>query len=240
MSIIASKCNDWFGLVNSSIESKVLKNIENKGKCSILLTGGSTAKNLYQNWSKEIYRNQDKIDYYFGDERCVSPEHVDSNYGMVMDALFGGVSPVRCRIFRMRGEAEDNEAEAFRYENELPDSADVLLLSMGQDGHVASMFPESNILYEVTRKVMSSENINHAHKRLTITPRVIRSAQSVFVFVCGEEKGKLLATAFDEPENYYHMPVRLTMGRDWLLDETAADQFNASIKNKKNITVQYV
>ena len=123
-----------------------------------------------------------KIKYYFGDERCVSPDHQDSNYGMVKRALFSNGIPKDCKVTRMKGEVANREAAVKNYEQMLPESIDVLLLSVGQDGHIASLFPLSNAQN-------AKNNISHffcwpktASERLTITPHVINSAKSTFLF----------------------------------------------------------
>ena len=240
MPILASKKNDWCQLAHDVIEPILIKCIHDYSRCNFILTGGSSAKKLYQHWSQSLASYHNKINYFFGDERCVPPSHIDSNYGMAIKTLFPEGVISGCQVMRMKGEALDHEAEARRYEQELPENIDILLLSMGQDGHVASLFPYSNDLLDSSHLVIATNSNKHPHKRLTITPIVVRSAHSVFVFVCGREKGKLLATVFEEPDNFFQLPVRLTIDRVWLLDNDAADQYNKSVKSKDCLELQYV
>ena len=81
------------------------------------------------------------MSFYFGDERCVPPDHDESNYGMEMQTLFSHGVPIECSVFRMEADAIDIEAAAQRYADLLPDSIDVILLGVGEDGHIASLFP---------------------------------------------------------------------------------------------------
>jgi 6-phosphogluconolactonase len=94
------------------------------------------------------------VRFYFGDERCVSPDHPESNYGMAMRTLFKQGVPKGCSVFRMEADGSDREAAALQYSEMLPDKIDLLLLGVGEDGHIASLFPGSEALQEVARCVM--------------------------------------------------------------------------------------
>jgi len=120
----------------------------------MMLTGGYTAKQLYQHWAVSKPWNHSKIVYFFGDKRCVPPDHQDSNYGMVKRSLFPKGTPIGCKVIRMEGELSEREAPARNYEQMLPESIDILLLSVGSDGHIASLFPRSNALNEKTKSVV--------------------------------------------------------------------------------------
>jgi 6-phosphogluconolactonase len=122
------------------IENLVTKlQVNTERKVTIMLTGGRSAEALYKSWSRDSFFDHSKITYYFGDERCVPPKHSDSNYGMAVSALFPLGIPENCNIMRMRGEATDRSVEAERYSKLLPESVDILLLSVGPDGHIASL-----------------------------------------------------------------------------------------------------
>jgi len=73
-----------------------------------MLTGGKTAKHLYQNWANITPWDHRKIKYYFGDERCVPPDHQESNYGMLKQTLFKADLPEDCSVIRMEGELVDH------------------------------------------------------------------------------------------------------------------------------------
>ena len=104
-----------------------------------MLNVESSAK-IYAYWNDTKFLEQREIDYYFGDERCVSPDHPDSNYCMVQQTIFQERVPKGGRIFRMDVEMNDHEMASKKYENLLPESIDILLLSVGSDGHIASLF----------------------------------------------------------------------------------------------------
>jgi 6-phosphogluconolactonase len=138
---------DWSmkaaGLIQNSINNVLAK----QGKCSVMLTGGRSAARLYRAWSNlPAFQQMTGVSFYFGDERCVLPDHAESNYGMAMQTLFPRGVPVGCTVFRMEADDTDIEMAAQRYADILPDSIDILLLGVGEDGHIASLFPNSAAL----------------------------------------------------------------------------------------------
>jgi 6-phosphogluconolactonase len=190
-----------------------------------MLTGGRGAERLYKTWVDiPAYREMTGATFYFGDERCVSPECPESNYGMAMRTLFCQGTPKGCAIVRMEADDPDLDAAALRYENRLPDKVDVLLLGLGDDGHIASLFPGDEALQEVTRRVMHVVGPKPPYDRLTITPPVIINAKSVFLLATGKKKAPILTLALNRKEDTLSLPVRLLCGRTWLLDTDAADQ----------------
>lgn len=215
------KGQDWLSMAFYAIEQVVLDVIHRKGFCRIMLTGGNTAENLYKYWASRSQLPSGAVRFYFGDERCVPPDHKDSNYGMVMRTLLADHGAFSgCHIVRMKGEYPDKEVAATEYEKLLPDEVDVLLLGMGTDAHIASLFPYSQAL-ESERRVVPVRGPVAPVERLTITPKVINKAKSVFLLATGAQKGALLSQAFRDPKDYQEMPVRLTMNGSWLLDEAA-------------------
>jgi len=194
---------------------------------SIMLTGGRSAKKVYGYWGQQNTFAHFDTDFYFGDERCVPPDHPESNYGIVMNTLFSTGIPERCRVHRMKADQGDKEAETFRYASILPDSIDLLLLSVGEDGHIASIFPNSNVLHDETSLVRHVHAPKLPHERLTITPKVLKSAKKIVVFVCGKAKGKVVARAIKHPQNVQELPIALVMGMAQttiILDKEASEQ----------------
>lgn len=206
------------------IELSINAVINRRGVCNIMLTGGNTAERLYSYWARSSALPIEKMCLLFGDERCVPPDHVDSNYALVMRTLFAKGVPSGCTIIRMEAENADRDAAARNYEEFLPREIDVLLLGMGADGHIASLFPNAAELRSTGRAVLPVTGPNLFHERLTITPQVIANAEAIFLLAMGEEKGRVLAEALKSPEDFMSLPVRLALGGTWLLDDAAADQ----------------
>jgi 6-phosphogluconolactonase len=209
------------------------------GRFTIALAGGSTPRATYTRLAQADYRERvpwNRTWVFFGDERCVPPDHPESNYRMASAALLSRVPIPPEQIFPMRGEVEDVEAAAADYirtlgevfrtrRGELP-RFDLILLGMGIDGHTASLFPGSPALKEVFRPVAAVHAAAAAvPQRLTLTFPVLNAAARVTFLVAGAEKaravrvilgeGAMLPAAMVQPEN-----GRLL----WMLDRAAAAQ----------------
>jgi 6-phosphogluconolactonase len=213
------KVIDWplkaAGLINDNINSVLAE----QGKCSVMLTGGRSAARLYKAWRNlPGFQQMTGVSFYFGDERCVPPDHPESNYGMAMQALFQNGLPAGCSVFRMEADAINLEAAAQRYADLLPDSVDVLLLGVGEDGHIASLFLNHVALQERRRRVLLITGPKPPFERLTITPQVITKARSVFVLASGSAKAAMLSAALKNPNDIAVLPARLTLGGTWLMD----------------------
>lgn len=184
---------------------------------TVVLTGGNTATRLYRRlatipqWQEQVTERE----FYFGDERCVPPDHPESNYWNVMDALFNRVPPKGVRVHRMEGEHPVPEIAAANYMAKLPVSVDMLLLSVGEDGHIASLFPYSHALKVTDRQVVAVVGPKPPCQRLTITPAVIASAKQVVVLAVGEPKRKVFQEALRCPDDIDALPARLVLNRTW-------------------------
>ena len=191
-----------------------------KGRCNVMLTGGRSAERLYGAWSElPEFQLLKGVSFYFCDERCVPEGSSESNYGMAMRGLFRRGVPGGCEVFPMDGAQSDRESAARRYEYLLPKVIDVMLLGVGEDGHVASLFPKTTALNEQKRLVIPITGPKSPCDRLTITPPVIKSARSVFVLASGFAKALVLRSALNMPEDYFCLPARLALNATWLLDE---------------------
>jgi 6-phosphogluconolactonase len=225
--ILASKnLEDWVVLATKIIGEKINSSISSRGVCQLMLTGGNTAEYLYRQWAKSSPFPLERICFLFSDERCVPPDHADSNYAMVMRTLLVYGTPPGCSVTRMQAENPNRETAAKAYEKLIPETLDILLLSVGMDGHIASLFPHDPvILRSRERKVVPIKGPKPPNERLTITPKVIARAKSVFVLAKGEGKGKVLVEALKSNEDILSFPVCLTMGGTWLLDAEAGIPF---------------
>jgi 6-phosphogluconolactonase len=210
---------EWPVKAAGLISLKIASVLDEHGKCSVMLTGGRNAARLYKAWcGLSALQQMARVNFYFGDERCVPPDHAESNYGMVMKTLFQHGVPAGCSVFRMEADTTDLDA-AQRYSDLLPDSIDVLLLGVGEDGHIASLFPNNAALRERRRRVIAITGPKPPFERLTITPQVITGARSVFVLATGAAKAQVLLTALQGAESYQTIPARLALkNATWLLD----------------------
>jgi len=213
-------------LLNAAVEAACKK----KSSCSVMLTGGRSAERVYNEWSHLLKKNGCSIDFYFGDERCVPADHIDSNYQLAINALFPSVDPRHTgNVHKITGNADDPEQAAQAYEKILPRNIDILLLSIGEDGHIASLFPNSSSILESERSVIHVTGPKPPNQRITITQKIIANAERIFSFVTGEIKGKVFAEVIQEQGNVLALPARLAFRGTWVIDESAA----LSIKERR-------
>lgn len=216
--------DSWASKVAMEIEKHIDIILKDNMECSIMLTGGNTIKLLYEYWRTNPISNFDKLRFYFGDERFVDPEDYESNYGLAKRSFFIDKQRLT-KVFPMFDGKVDMNSAVQDYENILPTEIDLLFLGLGTDGHIASIFPHSGLTHRSNRKISSSISPDWPNERITITADVIFNAKFVFLFAIGAEKGKVLAKALYEPLKTEEMPVRMTIGRHWLMDETACTEF---------------
>jgi 6-phosphogluconolactonase len=164
---------------------------------TIVLTGGSSIGPAYEvasgaaDWSSATV--------YWGDERCVPPDDERSNYRIARQMLLDELERPPA-VHRIRGELDPAEA-ASEYERELDGVAiDLLLLGLGRDGHIASLFPGSPQLSERTRRVTSGPaGLEPWVERVTLTLPTLLSARETWFLVTGESKAEAVARAFRGP-----------------------------------------
>jgi len=174
--------------------------IAKRGVFHIALAGGSTPKGLYQKLATPEYAG--KIDWarvhiYFGDERCVLPTHEDSNYKMAKESMLDHVPVPEENIHRYMTENGVAPDVAKAYENTMEISLqgapiDLVLLGLGPDGHIASLFPGTPAL-DVTETAVTSLYVEKFESwRVTMTYPTINAARQVIVFIAGEAKAAIV------------------------------------------------
>jgi 6-phosphogluconolactonase len=142
------------------------------------------------------------VDIWFTDERCVPPDHEQSNFGMAERSLLSKVEGAR--VHRMRGELGPQDGAA-AYETEFgefgPEALDLILLGLGPDGHICSLFPCDDALGERERSVAGVETPGMAPlvPRITLTLPVVNSSAQIVFLVTGEDKAEAVARVFDGP-----------------------------------------
>ncbi|MCY7346922.1 MAG: 6-phosphogluconolactonase [Pyrinomonadaceae bacterium] len=219
-----------------------------KGSFTVALAGGSTPKKLYElladeNESFRAEVDWRKINFFWGDERCVAPDSDESNYRMANESLLKPLNISPSNIHRFKSES-DAETAARDYErflrfffNEPNDGVprfDLILLGMGADGHTASLFPNTDVLRETEKLVAAPFVEKFGTHRLTLTPNVINNASNVIFQVAGADKADALREVLDgeiQPETFPSQIVNLSSGKVyWFLDEAAAQHLSSNHK----------
>jgi 6-phosphogluconolactonase len=214
--------------------------IAERGVFAIALAGGDTPRRTYTRLASDGRVDWPRVEFFFGDERAVPPDHPDSNYAMARAALLAPRGIAAQRIHRMEGERADLAAAARDYERELarvlggapggdPPPVDLVLLGMGPDGHTASLFPHTAALAETQRWVVANEVPQIAARRITFTFPLIERARAVLVLVTGEAKATALAEVLEGPPDPERLPSqRLRERANWLVDGPAASLLRRS------------
>jgi 6-phosphogluconolactonase len=209
--------------------------VEQRGVFTAALSGGSTPKRLY---SLLAERFQDRVPWskvhvFFSDERCVPPDHPDSNYRMAYESLISRVDIPPENVHRMKGEKEPGDAAAEYAEDlrkvvgrEGMPKLDLILLGMGEDGHTASIFPGSEAVDEASNPVISQYVPKLNTHRLTLSPPVLMNGRRVLVLVTGPKKAAALEQVLQGPYEPEHYPAQLLREASgevlWLVDPEAA------------------
>jgi 6-phosphogluconolactonase len=190
----------------------------------VALTGGSTPRSAYER-AADMRRDWSGVDFWFTDERCVPPEHEHSNYRMVERAFLSRVEGAT--VHRMRGELGPDDGAA-AYENELdqfgPGALDLMLVGIGPDAHICSLFPGDDALGERERRVAGVETPGMAPlvSRITLTLPVVNSSGQIVFLVTGEDKAEAVQRVFAGPPDP-RAPGSLVQGNVMaLLDPEAA------------------
>lgn len=219
--VVSVNLGAWPMMAAAVVETAIRASIARSGTCHIMLTGGHTASRLYSHWAEKRSLPTESLRIFYGDERCVPSDHPDSNHGLVLRTLFADGRTNGCTIVHMRAGDPDRDEAARSYDALLPGSIDVLLLGVGSDGHIASLFPKDPALLVKDRRVVKATGPKAPFDRLTISPTVISHAKEVFLLATGAEKGRMLAQALQVPWDIQSLPVRLTLDGTWLLDNEA-------------------
>jgi 6-phosphogluconolactonase len=214
--------------------------IAEQGRFSLALSGGSTPRALYQLLVDTPYRERiswANVHIFWGDERCVPPDDIESNYRMARESLLEHVPLPPANIHRIQGE-QPPQAAAAAYAAELAQffagempRFDLVLSGMGDDGHTASLFPHTAALDETEKWVTANYVPQKDTWRITLTLPVINAAQQVVFLVTGAEKAKRLREVLYGPQQPYNLPsqrIQPTSGNlVWLLDLAAASALPA-------------
>lgn len=212
----------------------LVKLTETQRYVNVAVSGGTTPAILFSYLAEKYHDiiNWRKVNFFWVDERCVAPNHEDSNYLMTSNALFKKIEISKGNIHRMMGE-NDPEKEAKRYGNyislimpekiDLP-QFDVILLGMGDDGHTASIFPDNLSLLENTDVCAVAEHPVSKQKRITLTGPVICNSLNIFFLVTGKSKFPAMNEILSQTEKARHYPAYFIQNAIWVVDEDAVKE----------------
>jgi len=217
--------------------------VKQRGVFTVALSGGSTPSIMYKILVKKIHESSvyqellQKIHFFWGDERHVSPKSPQSNFGNAYNDFFSKITISQDSIHRIKSEIKDASEAADDYEKvlrhffqlkegEFP-IFDLIFLGMGLDGHTASLFPGNDALKEKLRLVIAPFVKKFDAYRVTLTLPVINSARCIIFLITGEEKAKILQQVFNSNYETNGYPVQLINSHYdeplWFVDQSTAE-----------------
>lgn len=213
----------------------IMTTLAGQEKINVALSGGDTPTPFFELLASDY---ADKIDwnrvhFYWSDERCVSPDDDDSNYGVANRLLLSKIQIDATNVHRVFGENDPDE-ERGRYENhiyenvEIDDNAipqfDLIILGIGTDGHTASIFPHQMQFLKSDRVCEVAIHPETAQKRITLSGSVINGAHRIAFLVTGESKAAVLEQVVNKTGDFESFPAANIDVADtvFYLDEAAA------------------
>lgn len=214
--------------------------IKDHGAFFVALSGGSTPKAIFERLSSPPYDQMiewNKVFLFWSDERAVPPEHPDSNYHMAMNAGLKKMLIPPEHVHRMRAE-ENIEENAILYEKTIQATLkgrpfDLVMLGMGEDGHTASLFPNTEGLHVKNRLVIANSIPQKQTWRMTFTFDCINQAENIAIYVLGAAKKKMFAEVLLSKNQYPVQHVGTPAHRAlWIADQDAAEELIAKKEQK--------
>lgn len=212
---------------------------------SVALSGGKTPQTFLKLLASPEFSARipwENTHLFQVDERCVPPDHPQSNYGMIREALLSQVPGAAAHFHRMKAGQPDREAASAEYAVEMEKTLapakgqaprfDLIFLGMGPDGHTASLFPGSSALAERSRWVCPNFVEKLQAHRLTLTYPVLNAASEVVFVVSGPDKAEALRQVLEGPRNLDLYPAQGARPKEgkitWLVDAAAARLLSAA------------
>ncbi|TFH37761.1 MAG: 6-phosphogluconolactonase [Anaerolineales bacterium] len=213
---------------------QALQCIGDRGQFTLVLSGGSTPERTYRNLvdlGRQHALDWSRIHIFWGDERCVPPDHIQSNYHMARGAFLDHVAIPEGNIHRIAGE-DHPEAAAAIYESMLRDffpgellpHFDLVLLGLGEDGHTASLFPGTAILEERERWAVAVHVAQGDLWRISLTLPAINAATHIAFLVSGAGKATIVRELLEAPSPHPIYPaqrIHPQQNLSWFLDQAA-------------------
>lgn len=211
--------------------------IATRGTFHLTLAGGSTPRRLYELLAQPERRKAtdwSRWEIWFGDERCVPPDHADSNYRMAREALLEHVPIPEEQVHPMVGRSGDPESDAVAYARTMDHILtlagdtpifDLILLGMGDDGHTASLFPGTDILEVDDRNAVAVHVASKDSWRISLTYPVLNRAREIIFLVAGAGKAQVIGQVLGQPDADPQYPVEGIAAQGevhWFLDQAAA------------------
>jgi 6-phosphogluconolactonase len=218
--------------------------VRERGRFLLALSGGNTPIGLYRLLSRSPFRDEIKwglVNIFWGDERCVPMDAPESNYGQAMQVWLRNVPIPKGNVCRIRSDIEPATA-AFHYTTVLKAFAtpplewprfDLVVLGLGEDGHIASIFSDFPMEESTPVIAVNARYEDRPVHRVTLTPPVFNSARNIMFLVSGQGKSKMLERVLYGEYQPMNLPAQRINPSDgevtWMVDEAAASKLKNRI-----------
>ncbi len=217
--------------------------IKQQGICNMALSGGKTPGGVFSLLAANPYLDSvewDRLHFFWGDERMVPPEHQDSNFRMVQETLLEHIKMPEENIHRIRGEIAPEDAAAEytellhdHFDGSLP-CFDLMLLGLGEDGHTASLFPETDAVEECEKHAVAVFVPKLNVWRVTLTLPVINAAREILFLVSGRSKSEIVQRIMSNKQPAIEIPASMVNPQNgelhWMLDSEAMVLINKNAR----------
>lgn len=226
-----------------SIANCMEQAIQKNGLCNMALSGGKTPGGIFSLLASNPYRDRldwSRLHLFWGDERMVPPEHQDSNFRLVQETLLDHIKIPDENVHRMRGEIAPEEAAAEyiellhdHFKGDLP-CFDLMLLGLGEDGHTASLFPETDAVEECEKHAVAVFVPKLDAWRVTLTLPVLNAARKILFLVSGKSKSEMVQRIISNKQPTKEIPATMVNPQSgelhWMLDSDAMVLINKSAR----------
>ncbi len=222
--LVESKSKSWTVILSEFLDQEINTFINEYGQCNFFLTGGRSAKLFYENWFKSIQNKN--IIFYFGDERCLDNKNPDTNSSLV-ESAFRKANITDYRLNSIHTDSGQFEDSARKYSGILPGRFDIILLSLGDDGHVASLFPNSKALQSTECGYIYTQGPPPFKDRISITAPLINQFQCKVVLVIGKMKGMAFRNTYKLSSTPADYPLLLLNDLIFIFDQEAYEYIHS-------------
>jgi 6-phosphogluconolactonase len=222
--------------------SAAVEAVSQRGRALVAISGGSTPICLFHKLAAAPFAQQiswEAVHFFWCDERCVPPDHPESNFGQASQALFGPLNLPEENLHRIVGELEPEQAALVYtetlYQFKAPGLSwpvfDLVLLGLGADGHTASLFPGAPLTEQAPVIAVTADYQGRPARRVTLTPMVFNTARQVSFLVAGAEKAEAVKHALLDPPDPLRYPAQrirpIPGALHWLVDAVAAQMIRS-------------
>lgn len=237
-------------MVAEELSARIAEVIEDRDRCSLLLAGGTTPGAIYRRLARPPFVSDipwEKLILFWGDERWVSQSSSQSNYYMVQETLLAELGDNQPMVVPVATSLSSPEEGALDYERRIREQGycvqgfsppfDIALLGVGEDGHIASLFPNSRALGEMERLCVSCDQPGTGQPRVTMTLAALRASERIYFIIRGESKAEVVDQLFQGVGSSEALPARFFLGEvgsrvTWFLDSQAGARLRMTTGEK--------